>query len=195
MKQHFLVSTLLMATSFTALALNPSFALDLGGLSIGGGANIGGGGISAGAGVGVGGSSGLGAGAGVGIGGSSVSAGVGVGIGGTTTGTSPTPGTPGTPGIANTPAITTTDASYPTIAIPYDLATLVGTMVMSADGKAIGYVESAEIYNGNKIMVRVNLVRGLKPGTPYARIVLDKIPRQNDAIKVGMSLTQFLRKI
>ena len=197
--------THIAAISAVALTLcSPAMALDLG-LGGGGGVSIGGG-VSAGAGAGVGGTEAnagasasiggggarAGAGASVGSGGVGAGAGASVGVG---SGTPGLPGTPGTPGTSGIPGVKPASAADPTAVPPYSIAGLVGTMVMSADGKAIGYVTEASFNDAGRVMLRVKLIEGLKANTPYAHILMKRVPRGGDAVRLGMRLDSFLRKL
>lgn len=173
------VSAASLSLTVLALACTSTAALDLG---------LGGGGVNAGAQGSIGGG-GLNAGADLSIGGTG-SVGVGVGVGsGTGTGTTPT-AHPAVPGAAS-PAL----PGVAPVVLPYDIAQLVGTMVMSSDGKAIGYVTEAAMHDPDRIRIRVQLAQGLAGKTESVWIILSDIPRKDDTIRLGSRLDQFLRKL
>ncbi|MFZ1662600.1 MAG: PRC-barrel domain-containing protein [Paracoccaceae bacterium] len=183
-------------------------ALNLGGVNVGGGLNIGGGGIGAGVGASVG---GISAGAGATVGGSGIAAGAGVTAGSTTAGagvtvggtgvsagvdvatgtpgTSP-PGTPGTPGVVTPVNLPVAGTTSPTVAgLP---VYLIGMLVISSDGKAIGYIESVKNDKTGGLLLGVKLMDTL--GAPVDRVAIhfDKTPKGQDVIRLGQSLNRFL---
>lgn len=143
----------------------------------------------------------------VGIGGSSVDASVSIGDstesstddpGSDPSGTGGTPGagsSPGTGGTQGTNGLTTASSGQPNLFPSVDLAALTGTMVISSDGKAIGYVESASVHESGKILVRVALVNSLAQQATHTRILLNKKPPENQTIQIGMTLAHFLRML
>lgn len=139
----------------------------------------------------------------VGIGGSSVDASVSIGDSTESStddpsGTGGTPGagsSPGTGGTQGTNGLTTASSGQPNLFPSVDLAALTGTMVISSDGKAIGYVESASVHESGKILVRVALVNSLAQQATHTRILLNKKPPENQTIQIGMTLAHFLRML
>jgi hypothetical protein len=88
---------------------------------------------------------------------------------------------------ANLPAAGTTS---PTVAgLPLYL---VGMLVISSDGKAIGYIESVKSDTTGGLLIGVRLMETL--GAPVDRVAIhfDKTPKGKDVIRLGQSLNRFL---
>jgi hypothetical protein len=193
MELHLKHATILISSLVFTLA-TPASALDLGigGLEASADLDVNDDSASLDASVGSGGSS---LDASVSIGGDTetASADPGDGSGG---GTGPGTGGFGGTGISGNPGLnglTTVSSGQSTIIPSFDFTGLIGSMVMSSDGKAIGYVESARVHETGKILVRVTLLNSLAQRASHAQILLDRKPADNQAIRIGMSLASFLR--
>ena len=168
--------TMLSATSLLALGLN------LGGVEAN--VEVGHGGVNAG--VSVGGSGGINAGVGVGGSGASIDASIG--------GTSTTPGA-GTPGATVTPVATSPTGATSSGTLAPALAVLIGKLVVTSDGKALGYVEDAEMAPDGRPVVRVRLLESLGAKSPVVRLMLRKLPKDADTVRVAISMSQVMRSL
>lgn len=199
------VATIALCTPASALDLGLGGGVSVGGggginVGGGGGVSVGGGGVSArgGGGLSVGGGSvGVGAGADVSVGGGGIAAGAGVGVGGGVDTPSPgTPGTPGTPGAKpGTPGTTFATTGSQVVPPVYMLDGLVGTMVISSDGKAIGHITETNVSTAGKVMLRVRLIDGLSSKSSHVDIAMNRAPRGGDIVRLGMRLDSFLRRL
>lgn len=195
---------------FALLFPTAATALNLGGVNVGGGLNIGGGGISAGADFQLAGfplelaqrsaaqelppvlelqraarrpapmsrSAGP------------ASAPVDVASGTPGTPGTPTPGVPGTPGVVTPVNLPVAGTTSPTVAgLPLYL---IGMLVISSDGKAIGYIKSVKQDASGGLLLGVRLMDTL--GAPVDRVAIhfDKTPKGKDVIRLGQSLNRFL---